>query len=68
MDYEKTPDEKVYQEARKLVGGDDAGDHFQRILPALLGGGAPGTYGGYDAGVNPVSPTSSARRPIVLVI
>ncbi len=45
-------DEQVYQVARKIVGAEIEKITYSDWLPALLGPGRVGAYGGYDAGVN----------------
>lgn len=46
-------DERVYQQARRLVIGELQSITYNEFLPALLGPGAIGRYTGYDPHVDP---------------
>lgn len=46
-------DERIYQEARRLVIGQLQAITYNEFLPALLGDGALARYRGYDRDVNP---------------
>ncbi|MEM8678924.1 MAG: peroxidase family protein, partial [Planctomycetota bacterium] len=45
-------DEELYQMARRVVGAQIQKITYDEFLPALLGGNALPSYGGYDANVN----------------
>ncbi|MFT3788008.1 MAG: peroxidase family protein [Tepidisphaeraceae bacterium] len=45
-------DEQIYQQARKIVGGEIQAITYNEYLPALLGAGAIASYSGYKPNVN----------------
>lgn len=58
-------DETIYQQARKIIGGQMQAITYQEFLPALLGADALSQYNGYksdvNAGINNVFSTAAYR-------